>query len=308
MKGRTIRIYLVDGVPTGVLTAEIINWTGKMLVAPRSQLADLSTRPEVARTGVYLLVGPDPEDSLKDRVYIGETESVFKRLVQHDKDPNKDFWTRTIIIVSKDENLTKAHIRHLESRLIALASASGRANLTNDTRPEPSSLPESDKADMEFFIEQVQMVLPVLGFSLTQPKPSASTSYVNADDTSPSPFFILEQVGVRARAREVNGEFVLLNGSTARKTGVASWTSYKPLREQLTGAGKLVDGEQPDQLVTVDEISFGSPSAAAAVVQGRNTNGRTSWKVEETGETYEEWYAKKLAAVPELPATHDSGT
>jgi len=29
VKGRTIRIYLVDGVPTGILTAEIINWTGK---------------------------------------------------------------------------------------------------------------------------------------------------------------------------------------------------------------------------------------------------------------------------------------
>lgn len=52
MKGKTIRIYLVDGEPTGILTAEIINWTGKVLVAPRSQLADLAKRPEVKRTGV----------------------------------------------------------------------------------------------------------------------------------------------------------------------------------------------------------------------------------------------------------------
>ena len=41
MKGRTIRLYLVDGTPTGFLTAEIINWTGKLFAAPRSQLADL---------------------------------------------------------------------------------------------------------------------------------------------------------------------------------------------------------------------------------------------------------------------------
>ena len=34
MAGKTIRIYLVGGVPTAVLTAEIINWTGKVIVAP----------------------------------------------------------------------------------------------------------------------------------------------------------------------------------------------------------------------------------------------------------------------------------
>ena len=34
MTGRTLRIYLVDGSPTGVLTAEIMNWTGKVTVGP----------------------------------------------------------------------------------------------------------------------------------------------------------------------------------------------------------------------------------------------------------------------------------
>jgi hypothetical protein len=80
MKGKTIRIYLVDGEPTGILTAEISNWTGKVLVAPRSQLADLAKRPEVKRTGVYFLVGPDPENPLRDKVYIGEGDNLLTRL------------------------------------------------------------------------------------------------------------------------------------------------------------------------------------------------------------------------------------
>src|SRR5207248_591673 len=42
MNGRTIRIYLVDGVPSGILTAEIMNWTGKVIVSPRSQLDQLA--------------------------------------------------------------------------------------------------------------------------------------------------------------------------------------------------------------------------------------------------------------------------
>jgi hypothetical protein len=62
MTGKTIRIFLADGEPTGILLAEISNRTGKVLVAPRSQLDQLSKREEVRRTGVYLLVGPDPDD------------------------------------------------------------------------------------------------------------------------------------------------------------------------------------------------------------------------------------------------------
>jgi hypothetical protein len=57
MSGRTVKIFLVDGIPSGLITAEIMNWTGKFTVAPRSQLADLAQRDEVKRTGVYFLVG-----------------------------------------------------------------------------------------------------------------------------------------------------------------------------------------------------------------------------------------------------------
>ena len=69
LKGKTIRIFLVDGVPGGTLTAEIINWSGKIIVAPRSQLAELGKRDEAVRTGAYCLVGPDPDTSETDIVW-----------------------------------------------------------------------------------------------------------------------------------------------------------------------------------------------------------------------------------------------
>lgn len=58
---KTIRIHLVNGLPSEILTAEIITWTGKIIVAPRAMLAELAKREEVKRTGVYCLLGPDPE-------------------------------------------------------------------------------------------------------------------------------------------------------------------------------------------------------------------------------------------------------
>ncbi|CAA7611400.1 conserved hypothetical protein [Candidatus Terasakiella magnetica] len=82
-KGRSIRLFLADGHPGGIITAEIINWTGHVLVAPQSRLADLVKRPEAGRTGIYILSGTDPDGGHKPKVYVGETDNVGKRLIQH---------------------------------------------------------------------------------------------------------------------------------------------------------------------------------------------------------------------------------
>jgi hypothetical protein len=282
MNGRTIRIYQADGVPSGVLTAENINWTGRLLVAPRSQLGQLADRPGARQTGVYLLVGADPETPGRDLVYVGEGDNVLARLLKHNKDEEKDFWTRTVLVSSKDENLTKSHVRYLESRLIALTKQANRARLTNETEPETAALPESDKADMEFF-------LGVLGFTFTQQLLTAQGPAGGA-----SPVFVMNPVGTFATAREVDGQFVVLKGSTARQQGVESWTSYRVLRDQLAAEGKLVAGRD-GLLVFTEDVPFSSPSAAAAVVYGGNQNGRVAWRRTDTGQTYQPWQEEKLA-------------
>ncbi len=57
IRGRTVRLFLVDGEPTGLMTAEIINWTGHVLIASRESLGDVLLRDESRRTGIYFLVG-----------------------------------------------------------------------------------------------------------------------------------------------------------------------------------------------------------------------------------------------------------
>ncbi|WP_373649438.1 GIY-YIG nuclease family protein [Schlesneria sp. DSM 10557] len=304
MNGKTIRLYLVNGSPTDILTAEIINWTGKIIVAPRSQLAELAKREEVRRTGVYCLVGPDPENALRDAVYFGEGDNVLTRLTAHDKDETKDFWTRCAVVISKDQNITKSHGRYLESRLIAIANQADRAKIHNGTAPPLPPLPEPDVADMEYFLGQLQLVLPVLGFNFLQPKPTVTLS---GDDsaTDESPLFSLNVVGALAKAREFNGEFIVLKGATARKEGLKSWTSYKALRDQLVEEGKLIDSPQPGFLVFTDDVAFSSPSAGGAVVNAGNINGRTAWKTD-AGETYQEWHEKKLANATADDATGNS--
>lgn len=297
MIGKSIRLYLPDGVPTGFLLVEIPNWTGKVLVGPRTRLPDLIVRPEVQRSGVYLLIGADPDYPSRDKVYVGEGDEVRKRLAAHEKDETKDFWTRTVAIVSKDENLTKAHIRYLESRLLEMITQAGRATLANSTAPTPNPLPEPDVADMEFFLSQVQLVLPVLGFTYTRPKAPTAAVHPQLRQPTSSPEFLMDKVGASAVARESDGEFVVLKGSTARKRGLPSWTSYRSLRDELVEQGKLVDAEQDGLLVFTEDVPFASPSAAAAVVYGGNQNGRIAWKIRGTGMSYAEWQERKVEAV-----------
>ncbi|MCW5757184.1 MAG: GIY-YIG nuclease family protein [Phycisphaeraceae bacterium] len=111
---------MIDGSATGPIAAEIINWTGQVVLVPRSELHELAGREQLRGTGIYILVGPS-EHGDADRVYPGEADSVYWRLKEHDKE--KDFWTRAVAITSKDMNLTKAHGRYLESRLIQMAPA-----------------------------------------------------------------------------------------------------------------------------------------------------------------------------------------
>jgi hypothetical protein len=149
--GRQIRIYLVDGTPGGLLTAEIMNWTGHVVAAPRSDLRTLLRRQEASRTGIYILLGDDPETLGGTLAYIGEGDDVSQRLAQHARSEGqggKDFWDRAVVLTNKDANLTKAHARYLESRFITLARQAGRSRITNGTSPLPLPLPEADVSDM----------------------------------------------------------------------------------------------------------------------------------------------------------------
>ncbi|CAN0622820.1 GIY-YIG nuclease family protein [Burkholderia multivorans] len=296
-KGRTLKLYLVDGSPSGLITAEIMNWSGHVITAPRARLPDLLKRPESQRTGVYFLVGPE---QAVPEVYIGETDDVGERLTQHSRPESKggkDFWEKVCFVTSKDTNLTKGHVKYLESRLIRIARDAGRCQLQNVNKAEYKNLPEADSADMEFFIEQVQTLLPVLSmdFLRTTPDPEASKD---------APEFVAEikKHGLTAQAREVNDEFVVLKGSKARLAWEGAKGGYENLFNELVSADVLQSAPEGAHRVFTRNYPFSSPSAAGAVISGRSTNGREFWTLKASGESYGQWQSKAVEAVTEQTA------
>jgi hypothetical protein len=206
--------------------------------------------------------------------------------------------------------LTKAHGRYLESRLIQIASQAQRAQVINGTNPEITSLPEPDIADMEYFLAQIQMILPVLGFTFAVPLPKINIVQNSESPDSVSPVFHFNYAGSNAEAQEVNGEFIVFEGSTARKAHTNSLAeSYIQIREKLQKEGKLVDSQNPDYWIFAQNVPFQSPSTAANIVGGASLNGRQHWKVKNTGESYAQWQdeqIKKAEAVESVQKASES--
>lgn len=302
--GKSVRLFLADGTIGGLLTAEIMNWTGHVVAAPRSELAALLKRTETSRTGIYILLGDDPDSLGGQLAYIGEGDDISRRLYQHSRPEDqggKDFWDRAVVLTSKDANLTKAHARYLESRFIALAKLAKRAHLVNGTTPPPINLPEADISDMEYYLSQAKIVLPVLGINMLRSVSTAATAVEIPIQQGPSsvdsPVFELnlKKEGVVARAREIDGEFTVLEGSQVRAEWIGtSNPGYQALRGNLLQEGAIGAAADGSLRFTRDQV-FASPSAAAAVIVGRNANGRTMWRVRGSSLNYGNWQDQGVA-------------
>jgi len=266
-KSYTIKIFLPSGDPAGIRTIEKSNWSGIGLVFPRVLWSDARARRELARTGVYVLVGP-PEESGLQKIYIGEGDPIKGRLDSHAK--VKEFWIHCIAFTSKDENLNKAHVQYIESRLCALASQYKRCVLDNGNTPQLPSMSESDAADAEGFLSEMLLCFPVLGINMFTPSDSAST-HAHATE------YRLAGKGIEAHGTETPQGFVVYARSNASAFEVPSCQSYvREIREALRSNGVLI--ETNGSLTFSQDYVFASPSTAASVVLGRSANGRVEWK------------------------------
>lgn len=281
MASATLKVFLAFGDPKRLRTAELSNWTGKAVAGPRSEFDRLLAREESANPGVYFLTGVDP-DTNKSAIYIGEAECIRDRVKGH---LAKDFWNSIAFFITKDENLTKAHIRYLEGRLIEIAKSVGRSVVVN-SQSSGAKLPESDREDMEVFLEKMEQVLPVIGieaFVRTATKPQGEAE---------SELLTCKIKNVSATGHLTPNGMVVLAGSQAvlkERSSAKKWPSVMVQRNKLIEEGGLIP--EGDRFVFVKDTEFTSPSAAASVIHGGSANGLTAW-VNASGKSLKELEAE----------------
>lgn len=265
MRGRTIRQFLIDGQADGRWATELSNWTGKAYKIPRTYVNQCTDRDDLSNTGVYFLFGRNDETD-EEQVYIGEAENIFNRLKQHLSE--KDFWTECIVFISKDNNLNKAHIKYLEKHLYILAKDSKRYEVVNNNVPAEASISEMDRAEMDEFIDNMRLILGVLGHKILEP------SIKRKNDEKEILYISQDRSGVKASGKPISEGFAVLKGSKVADNVATSLSKSVVDKRQVLFDKGIID----EKFTFIQDWAFTSSSLAAAIVVGYSINGRNAWK------------------------------
>jgi hypothetical protein len=263
-QAKTIQIFLPTGEPRGIRIAELTTRIVQAVLIPRSELATAKQREELDQNAVYFLFG-ESENAAKPIVYIGQTEEIRKRLDYHNS--NKDFWRTAVLITSRTQSFTQAHIRHLEWYCITKGKEVNRFEVENDQTPGKPKIPEPIEADLLEVFETLSVLVSTLGFPVFEP----------ITKTDAQEKFYCRGPDADAEGELVEDGFVVRKGSKARLDIVASATEIVTAkRQQLIEGGVLK--QEKKQLIFTEDYLFSSPSAGSTVVLGRSSNGWLDWK------------------------------
>ncbi len=266
---KTIQMFIFDGNPNGRIMCELSNWNGRVYKISRNELLEFSKRIDSENTGVYFLLGKN-ENNI-DTVYIGEAEKMLYRLKQHLKDT--EYWNDCIAVISKDNLLNKAHVKYLENKFYLLAKEAGRAIVINNNTPTCSSISEYDEAMLQEFISNTKLLVNTLGYKIFDTIEDSSMKRKNNQIY----FYTKSSRGANATGIVVADGFAVLKGSFIATSTVPSMSANLiQLRNNLIEK-EIINAD----FQFIKDYIFTSPSLAAAVVLGRNANGRTEWKTED---------------------------
>ena len=267
---KTIELFLINGDFNSPVTAELDNWNGKAIKVSRDDIG--IDRPELQEVGVYFLFCADETEG----VYIGESENIQTRLKQHVADYNNGkesfYWTQAVAFVGK--NLDKAKIRYLENKFVVDANNAKRYKILTKASSAKVPLKESSVAEMDEFSDKVKLLISALGFKIFK------ANIIKEEKEEQSRLYLINSKETEAKMLITDEGFVLLTGSRIIMPAKKSCPKHiVAKRNDLLEKG-IVDASG----VTTKDIVFGSPSAAAAFVEGIAVNGNYAWKDESGAE------------------------
>ena len=178
------------------------------------------------------------------------------------------YWNTAVLFVGQD--LDKAHIRYLEDQLFKMAKSCNRYKILTKNTFKNTRIKDSHQPMLEEFVDNVQLLISALGYKVLEkaPTPAVTTTH-----------FYCQSNGSDAKGFISSGGFTILKGSKLTDTVAPSFEKYAPsyfeLRKRLETDGTIING------VFESNYEFSAPSTAAAVILGRNANGKLEWKTKD---------------------------
>lgn len=280
---RTIITVLHDDSAIGIKTIEFSNRLIKGIYIPRVDLKNLSkfNIPEIQYSWVYFLIWEN--DDNEQQVYIGQAVNIQKRLEQHSKNEEKDFWQYAIAFSNKEASLTESDINYLEKKLIQKTIEAGRAKIENKSNGNSCLIPHHRKADMKDFLDDLEILLGSLWFLFLQ-------AYHNSKNTQEADqIYHLTLRWSNAQGLFTQEGFLVLKGSIWPKEMASyeikhKWYSFRN-RPNLIEKGVIK--ENGGSIIFLQDYLFKSPSGASCIIAWTSSNGRKDWKNKQ-GKTLDE--------------------
>lgn len=275
-QSQNFNVFLLDGGSDSRIKYTSFNWVGVAYKLYRVSLEKCKDRPDLKHSGVYFLFGNSNEFG-KPVVYIGQADirkngkGILNRLMEHKRNPNKDYWSEAVVFVTSNNSLGPTEISYLEHEFCKLAKTINRYEVKNGNEPSYGNLSEEKKSELDTFIENAKLIMSLTGHQIFIPlddfqSTTDSNLYLNRTLTQ-------TDMTVNAIGKQTNEGFVVFNGSL-----------ISPLCDD--NLPNLIKEMRKNAQVTenyrlLEDILFSSPSYAAMFVIGKSANGLTSWKTKD---------------------------
>lgn len=290
IRGRSINLFLMDGTSSGRIKCTLANWTGVAYKIPRIDIDKCKDREELKQSGVYFLFGIS-EETDKPIVYIGQAgirkngEGILNRLVEHKKNPEKDYWTEVIVFTTSNNSFGPTEISYLESRFYKIALEAERYDVNNGNNPTSGNITEEKESEMEEFIDCAKIVMGTLGHKLFDQLIEKSKPTLELERTQEELFLYLKRKSkksgriIEANCKQTNEGFVVLKGS------MIETIDSETIPHLISKRRKDVNIDKNG--ILQEDVLFKSPSYAAVFVIGGHANGLNEWRNKE-GKTLKE--------------------
>lgn len=276
-RSKTIKLFLMDGEPSGRMKCSLANWTGIAYKIPRTALDKCKDLDILKQSGVYFLFGTDKSDNAV--VYIGQAgaRKNGKGLLLRIQEPHAsiDYWTEAVMFTTTNNSFGPTEISYLENRFCNMAVQAGRYVVKNGNDPNPGNITEETESELEEFIDYAKIVMGTLGHKVFEPFVPSS----EAEDAEP--VLYLEYGKGRASGKRTSDGFVIFKGSAVNPSLTKSCPE-RTIKDRKKYANKINKNG-----VLISDILLSSPSSAAGFVGGASLSGNALWK-DSNGKTLKE--------------------
>lgn len=276
-RSKTIKLFLMDGEPSGRMKCSLANWTGIAYKIPRTALDKCKDLDILKQSGVYFLFGTDKSDNAV--VYIGQAgaRKNGKGLLLRIQEPHAsiDYWTEAVMFTTTNNSFGPTEISYLENRFCNMTVQSGRYVVKNGNDPNPGNITEETESELEEFIDYAKIVMGTLGHKVFEPFVPSS----EAEDAEP--VLYLEYGKGRASGKRTSDGFVIFKGSAVNPSLTKSCPE-RTIKDRKKYANKINKNG-----VLISDILLSSPSSAAGFVGGASLSGNALWK-DSNGKTLKE--------------------